>query len=93
MGRVLGETNVIPEKAEAEFEVRFSEQRQGDEVEKRIQTLANSPHNSRLMVRVTNSHSRPVVARTPATTSLHGAVARIAEQIEISLSEEGRGGV
>ncbi len=56
VGRVLGgnATNVIPEKAEAEFEVRFSEQRQGDEVEERIQTLANSPHNSSLMVRVTN---------------------------------------
>ena len=94
VGRVLGgnATNVIPEKAEAEFEVRFSEQRQGDEVEERIQTLANSPHNSSLMVRVTHSHSRPVMARTPATTSLYRAVARIAEEIEITLSEENRGG-
>ena len=94
VGKAFGGSaaNVIPGKAEAEFEVRFSEQRQGDDVEERIQTLAQPPHHSGLIVQLTRSHSRPAMPCTPATASLYQEVARTAERIHISLSEEHRGG-
>jgi glutamate carboxypeptidase len=85
--------NVIPGKAEAEFEVRFSEQRQSDEIEEKIRDLTNSPYHSSLMVQVARSHTRPVMAPTRATAKLFQEAARIAEGIQISLSEESRGGV
>jgi glutamate carboxypeptidase len=94
VGRVSGGSaaNVIPGKAEAEFEVRFSEQRQSDEIEERMRALTNSPYHSSLMVHATRSHSRPVMARTSATPRLYQEAARIAGKIQISLSEESRGG-
>jgi glutamate carboxypeptidase len=94
VGKAFGGSaaNVIPGKAEAEFEMRFSEQRQGDDVEERIQTLAHSQHHSSLIVQLTRSHSRPAMPRTPATVSLYQQVTRTAERIHISLSEEHRGG-
>jgi glutamate carboxypeptidase len=94
VGRASGGSgaNVIPGKAEAEFEVRFSEQRQSDELEERIWALTNSPHHSSLTVQVVRSHSRPVMTPTPATVNLYQEAARIAAGIQISLSEESRGG-
>ncbi len=94
VGRASGGSaaNVIPGKAEAEFEVRFSAQRQSDEIEERIRALTNSPYHSSLIVQVARSHSRPVMARTPATARLYQEATRIAEEIQISLSEESRGG-
>ena len=84
--------NVIPGKAEAEFEVRFSEQSQNDEIQEKIRALTNSPYHSSLMVQVALSHSRPVMTLTSATARLYQEAARIAGGIQISLSEESRGG-
>ena len=84
--------NVIPGKAEAEFEVRFSEQSQNDEIQEKIRALTNSPYHSILMVQVALSHSRPVMTLTSATARLYQEAARIAGGIQISLSEESRGG-
>ncbi len=94
VGKAFGGStaNVIPGSAEAEFEIRFSEQRQGDAIEERIQTLVNSPHHTGLMVQLTHSHSRPAMTRTPPIAGLYQEVAHAAEGIHMSLSEEHRGG-
>jgi len=94
VGRASGGSaaNVIPGKAEAEFEVRFTEQRQSDEIEQKTRASTNSPYHSSLIVQVARSHSRPVMARTPATARLYQEAVRIGEEIQISLSEESRGG-
>ncbi|UCG11409.1 MAG: M20 family metallopeptidase [Deltaproteobacteria bacterium] len=94
VGRASGGSaaNVIPGRAEAEFEVRFSEQRQSDEIEERIRALTNSPYHSSLVVQATRSHSRPVMARTPDAARLYQEAVRVARGIQISLSEESRGG-
>jgi glutamate carboxypeptidase len=94
VGRASGGTaaNVIAGKAEAEFEARFSEQGQSDEIEERIRALTSAPYDSNLRVQVARSHSRPLMARTPATASLYQEVARSAEGIQVFLFEESRGG-
>jgi glutamate carboxypeptidase len=94
VGRVSGGTtaNVIPGEAVAEFEIRFSDQKQRDEIVDQIQALAKSPYQSSIKLKFTSGHSRPAMPRTSATVSLYLEVARSADRMQISLAEESRGG-
>ena len=94
VGQVKGgtATNVIPAEAEAELEVRFLNQGQGDEVGKRIQKLANSSQEFGLETNFVRGHARPPMEHTPGTAQLFQKVAQVAARSQIILSEEARWG-
>jgi glutamate carboxypeptidase len=94
VGRVKGgaATNIIPAEAEAELEVRFHNQEQGDEVEERIQKLANSSPESGTEINIVRGRARPPMEHTPGTAQLFLKVAQVAARNQIILSEEARWG-
>jgi glutamate carboxypeptidase len=94
VGRVKGgtATNVIPAEAEADLEVRFLNQGQGDEVGERIQKLANSSQEFGLETNFVRGHARPPMEHTPGTAQLFQKVAQVAARNQIILSEEARWG-
>lgn len=94
VGRVKGgtATNIIPAEAEAELEVRFLNQEQGDEVEDRMQKLANSSQKFGLETNVVRGRARPPMELTPGTAQLFQKVIQVAARNQIILSEEARWG-
>ena len=94
VGQVKGgtATNIIPAEAEAELEVRFFKQELGDEVEDRIQKLANSSQEFGLEINFVKGHARPPMAHGPGTAQLFQEVAQVATRNHIILSEEARWG-
>jgi len=85
-------TNIIPAEAEAELEVRFLSQEQGDEFEERIQKLANSSQEFGLKTNFVRGQARPPMEHTPGTAQLFLKVAQVAARNQIILSEEARWG-
>ncbi len=94
VGRVKGgtATNIIPAEAEAELEVRYHNQEQGDEVEDRMQKLAKSSQKFGLETNVVRGRARPPMELTPGTAQLFQKVAQVAARNQIILSEEARWG-
>jgi glutamate carboxypeptidase len=94
VGWVKGGTaaNVVAGEAEAELEVRFFSQRQGDEVEERMQHLASTPQGLGMESDLVKHHSRPPMEHTLAATHLFQQVYRTAERIQTILSQETRWG-
>lgn len=94
VGQVKGgtATNIIPAEAEAELEVRFLNQEQGDEVEDHIQKLANSSQGFGFETDFVKGHARPPMKHTPGTAQLFQEVAQVAARNQIILSEEARWG-
>jgi glutamate carboxypeptidase len=94
VGRVKGgaATNIIPAEAEADLEVRFHNQEQGDEVEDRIQKLANSSQEFGLETNFVRGRARPPMDHTQGTAQLFQKVAQIAARNQMILSEEARWG-
>jgi glutamate carboxypeptidase len=94
VGRVKGgtATNIIPAEAEAELEVRFLNQGQGEELKERIQKLANSSQEFGLETNVVRGRARPPMEQTPGTVQLFQKVVQVAARNQIILSEETRWG-
>ena len=94
VGRVKGGTavNIIPAEAEAELEVRFFEEQKGDEIDKKIRTVARATPQSKLKITLTKRHGRPPMVCNQAISHLYQAAARTAKKIDLELPEEARGG-
>jgi glutamate carboxypeptidase len=94
VGRVKGGTavNIIPAEAEAELEVRFFEEQQGGEIEKRIRTIVGATSQSKLRTMLAKRHGRPPMVCTPPISQLYQATAQTAKKIGLELPEEARGG-
>ena len=94
VGRVKGgtATNIIPAEAEAELEVRFLNQGQGDEAGELIQKLANSSQKFGLETNLIRGRARPPMEHTQGTAELFQEVAQVAARNQIILSEEARWG-
>jgi len=94
VGRVKGgtATNIIPAEAEAELEVRFLNQGQGDEAGELIQKLANSSQKFGIETNFVRGHARPPMEHTQGTAQLFQEVAQVAARNQIILSEESRWG-
>lgn len=94
VGRVKGGTavNIIPAEAEAELEVRFLKEQQGNEIEKKMRTMARSTPESKVRTVLTKRHGRPAMVCTPAISQLYQAAVRTAKKIDLQLPEEARGG-
>jgi len=94
VGRIKAGTavNIIPAEAEAELEVRFFEEKKGDEVEKKIRTIVRTAPQSKLRTMLTKRHGRPPMVCTPAIAHLHQAATETAKKIGLELPEEARRG-
>jgi glutamate carboxypeptidase len=94
VGRVKGgtATNIVPAEAEAELEVRFLNQEHGDEVEDRIQKLANSSQEFGIETNLIKGRARPPMEHIPGTAQLFQQVVQVAARNQINLSEESRWG-
>jgi glutamate carboxypeptidase len=94
VGQVKGGTavNIIPAEAEADFEVRFFEGQQGNEIEEKMRTMVKSTPQSKVRIVLTKRHGRPAMVRTPAISHLYQAAVRTAKKIDLALPEEARGG-
>ena len=94
VGRVKGgtATNIVPAEAEAELEVRFLHQELGDEVEDRIQKLANSSQEFGIETNLIKGRARPPMEHIPGTAQLFQQVVQVAARNHIHLSEESRWG-
>jgi len=94
VGRIKGgmASNVIPAEAEAELEVRFLNQGQGDEVDDRIRNLAKGSREFGIETDLVRGHARPPMEHTPGTARLFQEVAQVAARNQIILSEETRWG-
>lgn len=84
--------NVVPERGEAEFEVRFWGGAGAQKVKERIHNQISAPRQSGLQLRLTQTHERPVMPRTPATAQLYEAAVRTAARLDWALTEEARRG-
>jgi glutamate carboxypeptidase len=94
VGRVKGggAVNIIPAEAEAELEVRFLEEQQGKEIEKKMRTITSSTTESKVRTVLTKRRGRPAMVCTPATSQLYQAAVQTAKKIDLELPEEARGG-
>jgi glutamate carboxypeptidase len=94
VGRVKGGTavNIIPAEAEAELELRFLEEQQGNEIEKKMRTMARSTPESKVRTVLTKRRGRPAMVCTPVISQLYQAAVRTAKKIDLELPEEARGG-
>jgi len=94
VGRVKGgtATNIVPAEAKAELEVRFLNQEHGDEVEDRIQKLANSSREFGIATKLIKGRARPPMEHIPGTAQLFQQVVQVAARNQINLSEESRWG-
>ena len=94
VGRVKGgtATNIVPAEAEAELEVRFLNQERGDEVEDRIQKLANSSQEFGIETNLIKGRARPPMEHIPGTAQLFQQVVQVAARNQMNLSEESRWG-
>lgn len=91
VGRVGGgsASNVVPERAWAEIDVRATEAAEAERVEAALRAL--EPGDPRVQLRVTVESSRPPLVRTEAVAALYQSVAALAREDGWTL-EEGRSG-
>jgi len=92
VGVVSGGTrsNVVAAEAQAEIDVRFSNEREASEIERFFRNL--SPIDERTRVFVSGGINRPPLERTPAVIELFEKAQSIASSIDFELGEAQVGG-
>ena len=92
VGVVSGGTrsNVVAAEAQAEIDVRFSNEREASEIERFFRNL--SPIDERTRVFVSGGINRPPLERTPAVIELFEKARSIASSIDFELGEAQVGG-
>jgi glutamate carboxypeptidase len=92
VGTIHGGTaaNVVPHRAEAEVDFRFSSGRAGRRLEKRILQLR--PYDSRCRLEISGGINRPPLERTPEVVSLYRRAKAIASSLGMKLGEGETGG-
>jgi glutamate carboxypeptidase len=92
VGVVRGGTrsNVVPAEAEAEIDVRFSNEREAEEIEQFLLNLR--PIDERTRVFVSGGINRPPLERTPAVVSLFEKARSIARVVNFDLGDAQVGG-
>jgi glutamate carboxypeptidase len=83
-------SNVIPEYAECEIDVRFASMAEASRVEKAIRSL--SPVDSRVTLELSGEINRPPMERTPAVAVLFEKAREIASSFGYGLGEAQVGG-
>ncbi|MGB9606509.1 MAG: M20/M25/M40 family metallo-hydrolase, partial [Bryobacteraceae bacterium] len=83
-------SNVIPDLATAEVDVRVPRMRDARELDERMRSL--KPHDSRCRIEVTGGLNRPPMERSPGTVKLFRLARQIAAEMGIPLEESASGG-
>jgi glutamate carboxypeptidase len=92
VGLVAGGTrsNVVPERATAEIDVRLATREDAERIERAIRGL--TPVNPRTRVTVTGAINRPPMERTPGVAALYALAREVAAGMGIALGEGATGG-
>jgi glutamate carboxypeptidase len=83
-------TNVIPEKAWAEIDVRIARRADGARIERRFAAL--KPVDKRCSLSLTGGINRPPMERTSGTVRLYQRARALAHEIGLDLAEAATGG-
>jgi len=83
-------TNVIPEHAECEIDVRFASGDEAERVEKAIRSL--EPIDKRVKLELTGEINRPPMERTPAVAALFEKARQLGASFDYDLGEAQVGG-
>jgi glutamate carboxypeptidase len=83
-------TNVIPEHAECEIDVRFASGGEAERVEKAIRSL--EPIDKRVKLELTGEINRPPMERTPAVAALFEKARQLGASFDYDLGEAQVGG-
>lgn len=83
-------TNVIPDAAQAQIDVRYKEPREGDRIVEAMQGLA--PHNPQAGLEVEGGINRPPMVQTPRTREFVQESQKLARELGFELSEGSSGG-
>lgn len=83
-------SNVVPEEAEAEVDVRVPELRDARELDARLRGLV--PFDSRCRIQVRGGLNRPPMERTPAGLALFHLARELGQQIGLAIEESMSGG-
>lgn len=92
VGTIHGGTgsNVVPERADAEIDVRFPEPVEGRRVHRALASLR--PHDERVRLEVEGGVNRPPLVRDDGIVALYRRVAELAGELGLPLPEGGTGG-
>jgi len=83
-------TNVIPEHAECEIDVRFTTLAEAKRIESEIRNL--QPVDGKVSLQILGDINRPPMERTPAVASLYETAKRLADSFDYELGETQVGG-
>jgi glutamate carboxypeptidase len=83
-------TNVVPERARAQIDVRIARRAQRLWIERRVRALR--PVHRRARLRVVGGISRPPLERTPPVARLFRHARSLAQQLGVRLEESATGG-
>jgi glutamate carboxypeptidase len=83
-------SNVVPDEARAEIDVRFSSAAEGTRIENAILNLKPFDEQARLVI--SGGINRPPLERTPAVVSLYEHARRLASWLDFELGEASVGG-
>ncbi|MEW5722829.1 MAG: M20/M25/M40 family metallo-hydrolase [Thermodesulfobacteriota bacterium] len=92
VGRIAGGTgaNIVPRRAEAEFEVRFWTDVSGNAAAERIMASLAAPSGPGFEHLLHRTHVRPAMPRSPLNVKLFKEAAAVARTLDLSLKEEAR---
>lgn len=92
LGTISGGTasNVVPEQARMEVDVRIAQPAEGDRIHTAMMSL--SPHNPKAELNVHRSEERPPLVRNDAVAGLYETARGIARDLGVDLLEGGTGG-
>lgn len=85
-----GRSNVVPDSAEIEVDVRMPNPQIGEEIETRIRSL--KPHNPRVRLSVSGGVNRPGYEKTPEIAALFLHAKTLAKEIGFDLQDLKTGG-
>lgn len=83
-------TNVVPDQAEAEFDIRVATRKEGERIDRKIRAL--KPTDKRCKLEITGGVNRYPFERTAEVAALYGKARAIASELGFTLEERAVGG-
>lgn len=83
-------TNVVPDQAEAEFDIRVATRKEGERIDRQIRAL--KPLDRRCKLEITGGVNRDPFERTAEVAALYGKARTIAAELGFTLEERAVGG-
>ena len=83
-------TNVVPDRAEAEFDIRVATRKEGQRIDRQIRAL--KPRDKRCKLEITGGVNRNPFERTAAVAALYRQARTIAAELGFELAETAVGG-